>query len=224
MANILIVDDEEDMRELVSMYLQNSGYNTFEAEDDRAARFTLQTEEIDLVLLDIMLPNKNGFEICEEIRQESDIPIIFLSAKGEEWDKVKAFQLGGDDYLVKPFSPGELMARIEAVLRRSSRAREEDAEVFGVLKLARNSRKVTVRDRHVSLTFKEFELLKLLMSHPENVFTREALLDSIWGMDYSGGVRTVDTHIKTLRMKLGKEAGSYIQTVWGCGYALGAPK
>ncbi|MBS4220393.1 response regulator transcription factor [Bacillus sp. FJAT-49711] len=223
--NILIVDDEEDLRSLIAMYLHNSGFKTFEAAGYRGTKQLLETEKIDLILLDIMLPDVDGFEICKAIRKNSNIPIIFLSAKGEEWDKVKGLQLGGDDYIVKPFSPGELVARIEAVLRRGDlRATSESTLGFGPIKLHVDQRKLTINDEDINVTYKEFELLGLMMGYPGKVFTREALLDQVWGMDYQGGLRTVDTHIKTLRMKIGKEAGSMIQTVWGCGYKLELPK
>lgn len=225
MVTILVVDDEEEMRDLVSMYLQNSGYETFEAEGYTAMQKYLSTESIDLILLDIMLPKKDGFEICREIRTKSDIPIIFLSAKGEEWDKVKGLQLGGDDYIVKPFSPGELVARIDAVLRRTSSMNEQSSSVveIGPIQVDADQRKVIVADEEVNVTYKEFELLKLMIGSPGQVYTREQLLDQVWGIDYRGGLRTVDTHIKTLRMKL-KDAGAYIQTVWGCGYKVEEPK
>ncbi len=224
MVTILVVDDEEEMRDLVSMYLQNSGYETFEAEDYTSMQKYLVTEKIDLILLDIMLPKKDGFEICQEIRRKSNIPIIFLSAKGEEWDKVKGLQLGGDDYIVKPFSPGELVARIDAVLRRTSSSEQPSTTLeMGPIQLDADQRKLIVAGEEVNVTYKEFELLKLMMGTPGQVYTREQLLDQVWDIDYQGGLRTVDTHIKTLRMKL-KDAASYIQTVWGCGYKVEEPK
>ncbi|MBS4209298.1 response regulator transcription factor [Bacillus sp. FJAT-50079] len=216
---MLIVDDEADMRQLIAMYLHNSGYETSEAADDREVDEKLANNQVDLILLDIMLPEIDGFEICKHIRKTSRIPIIFLTAKGEEWDKVKGLQLGGDDYIVKPFSPGELVARIDAVLRRTSYENKSNAAIeYGVIKLDIDARTLTIANKPVNITYKEFELLKMLMSRPEKVYTREELLDFVWGIDYQGGPRTVDTHIKTLRMKMGKEAGSRIQTIWGSGY------
>ncbi|MFS0645306.1 response regulator transcription factor [Siminovitchia sp. 179-K 8D1 HS] len=225
MVHVLIVDDEEDMRHLISMYLQNSGYKTSEAEGYEELYSCLSKENIDLILLDIMLPDKDGFEICRELREKSEIPIIFLSAKGEEWDKVKGLKLGGDDYMVKPFSPGELVARIEAVLRRTSYQKNNEPKIgMGSYLLDVERRKLKVSGREVELTFKEFELLKVMMSEPGKVFSREALLDRVWDLSYQGGPRTVDTHIKTLRMKVGEDAGRCIQTVWGYGYKFEVPR
>ncbi|MBS4198258.1 response regulator transcription factor [Bacillus sp. FJAT-49732] len=223
--NILIVDDEEDLRRLVVMYLNNSGFNTFESDGYTGIVRLLDTEKIDLILLDIMLPDMNGFEICKEIRKNSNVPIIFLSAKGEEWDKVKGLQLGGDDYIVKPFSPGELVARIEAVLRRFHLPIKSDSILeYGPIKLDVDQRRLTVNGVDINVTYKEFELLGLMLKSPSKVFMRETLLDQVWGIDYQGGLRTVDTHIKTLRMKMGDNAGGMIQTVWGCGYKMELPK
>ncbi|PAQ14422.1 DNA-binding response regulator [Bacillaceae bacterium SAOS 7] len=224
MTHILIVDDEEDMRHLIAMYLENAGFTVSHAEDSIEASKQLEKGNIDLVLLDIMLPGKNGFDICADIRKTSEIPVIFLTAKGEEWDKVKGLQIGGDDYIVKPFSPGELTARIRAVLRRSNKEDEQATtiEKAGIL-VDLSSHAVKVKQKSVPLTLKEFELLLLLIKNVGRVFSREQLLTTIWGDDYSGGTRTVDTHIKTLRMKLGKEAGSAVATVWGIGYKFEEP-
>ncbi|WP_100403352.1 response regulator transcription factor [Bacillus sp. FJAT-42315] len=224
MTHILIVDDEEDMRHLIAMYLENAGFMVSHAEDSIEVSKQLEKGNIDLVLLDIMLPGKNGFDICADIRKTSEIPVIFLTAKGEEWDKVKGLQIGGDDYIVKPFSPGELTARIRAVLRRSHKEDEQATtiEKAGIL-VDLSSHAVKVKQKSVPLTLKEFELLLLLIKNVGRVFSREQLLTTIWGDDYSGGTRTVDTHIKTLRMKLGKEAGSAVATVWGIGYKFEEP-
>jgi len=221
MANfrVLVVDDEEDMRHLIEMYLLNSKYNCTKASNGKEALLAIQNEEIDVVLLDIMMPEQDGFEVCEQIRKQSDVPIIFVSAKGEEWDKVKALKLGGDDYIVKPFSPGELMARIEALLRRAGKKQDiskEDYITYGEISINKKSRKVTVNKEAITLTLKEYELLNFLIIHANQVLSREQLLERIWGSDYSGSLRTVDTHIKTLRMKL--KTADYIQTVWGIGY------
>lgn len=221
MANfrVLVVDDEEDMRHLIEMYLLNSKYNCTKASNGKEALLAIQNEEIDVVLLDIMMPEQDGFEVCEQIRKQSDVPIIFVSAKGEEWDKVKALKLGGDDYIVKPFSPGELMARIEALLRRAGKKQDiskEDYITYGDISINKKSRKVTVNKEAITLTLKEYELLNFLIIHANQVLSREQLLERIWGSDYSGSLRTVDTHIKTLRMKL--KTADYIQTVWGIGY------
>ena len=227
MVHVLIVDDEEEMRDLISMYLQNSGYRTSEAEGYEQLQDEFlkdEKDEPDLILLDIMLIGMDGFEICGKIREKSNVPIIFLSAKGEEWDKVKGLRLGADDYIVKPFSPGELVARIDAVLRRSVSNKHAAVMEHGDFLMDEEQRKLTVGGDQVLLTYKEFELLKVMMKHPGKVFSREALLEKVWEMAYQGGLRTVDTHIKTLRMKIGEEAGRYIQTVWGCGYKFEVPK
>ena len=216
---VLVVDDEEDMRHLIEMYLLNSKYECTKASNGKEALLAIQNEEIDVVLLDIMMPEQDGFQVCEEIRKHSDVPIIFVSAKGEEWDKVKALKLGGDDYIVKPFSPGELMARIEALLRRAGKKRdlsEEDYIKYGEILINKKSRKVTVNNEAITLTLKEYELLNFLIIHANQVLSREQLLERIWGNDYRGSLRTVDTHIKTLRMKL--KTADYIHTVWGIGY------
>lgn len=220
---VLVVDDEEDMRHLVEMYLLNSGFECTQASTGDEAIAILEKEHIDVVLLDIMMPNKDGFDVCKEMRTFSDVPIIFVSAKGEEWDKVKGLKLGGDDYVVKPFSPGELMARIESVLRRSGKKSEpieEDQIVYGNISINHRSRKVMVSNETITLTLKEYELLNFLILHTNQVLSREQLLERIWGSDYSGSLRTVDTHVKTLRMKL--KTADYIQTVWGIGYKFEA--
>ena len=220
---ILIVDDEEDMRTLVEMYLLNSGFQCFQAGNGKEAIEYVQKEVIDLILLDIMMPDMDGFSVCEEIRKKSDIPIIFVSAKGEEWDKVKGLKLGADDYIVKPYNPGELVARVEAVLRRTSKqpkqSSEQDLITIGKIQVNERSRTVSIDGEHINLTLKEYELLLFLMRHRNQALSREQLFNNIWNASlYSGSSRTVDTHIKTLRMKL-KDA-DYIQTVWGIGYKL----
>ncbi len=219
---ILIVDDEEDMRNLAQMYLENSGFSCFQAANGEETYKILKEESVDLVLLDIMMPEEDGFQICQNIREKSQIPIIFLSAKGEEWDKVKGLQLGGDDYIVKPFSPGELIARINAVLRRVGNFNnEEDLVTIGKISIDKKARTVSVDGKVVPLTLKEYELLLFFVKHKTHALSREQLLENVWGIDYVGSLRTVDTHIKTLRMKLG--AGDYIHTVWGIGYKFEVP-
>lgn len=221
-VNILIIDDEPDMRTLIEMYLENSGFKCYTAESGEEGYMILKEAEIDLVILDIMMPNEDGYEVCQRIRTNSDIPIIFLSAKGEEWDKVKGLQLGGDDYIVKPLSPGELVARIHAVLRRSGRVKQESEQIkIGKLSIDKKARRVLVEEEKISLTLKEFEMLSYLIQHVNQALSREQLLEHVWGIEYDGSLRTVDTHIKTLRMKLG--IADYIQTVWGVGYKLEVP-
>lgn len=221
---ILIVDDEEDMRTLIEMYLLNSGYHCLQAGNGQEAIEHLQYEAVDLILLDIMMPEMNGFLVCEEIRKKSDVPIIFISAKGEEWDKVKGLKLGGDDYIVKPFNPGELVARVEAVLRRigkqSQLNSQQDILTTGKIQVNQKARTVSIGGEFINLTLKEYELLLFLIRHKNQALSREQLFNHIWnGSNYSSSsLRTVDTHIKTLRMKL-KDA-DYIQTVWGVGYKI----
>lgn len=219
---VLIVDDEEDMRDMIQMYLENAGFNCLQASNGREINQILQKETVNLILLDVMMPNEDGFQVCEKIRDKSNIPIIFLSAKGEEWDKVRGLQIGGDDYIVKPFNPGELTARIQAVLRRTGNLKaEEKPFCIGKLIIDKKARTVLVEEKSIPLTLKEFELLLFLVQNRNQALSREQLLEKIWGMDYSGSLRTVDTHIKTLRMKLGAE--DYIVTVWGIGYKFEGP-
>lgn len=221
--HILIVDDEEDMRNLLQMYLENASFTCSQVSNGYDAFQCIQGNSIDLILLDIMMPEMDGFEVCERIRMDSNIPIIFLSAKGEEWDKVKGLQLGADDYIVKPFNPGELTARIQAVLRRTGNASENDSTFrVGKLVIDQKARTVVVDGVLIPLTLKEYEVLLFFVKHKGQAISREQLLEKIWGYDYAGSLRTVDTHIKTLRMKLG--AGDYIQTVWGIGYKFEVPK
>ncbi|MGE7915257.1 response regulator transcription factor [Lysinibacillus xylanilyticus] len=221
MTTVLIVDDEQDMRNLIEMMLNNSKIETFTAASGTEAYDIIMREKIDLVLLDVMMPHEDGFVVCQSIRVMSNVPIIFLTARDSNEDKVKGLTLGGDDYLVKPFTNDELVARIHAVLRRSGTNivdLQQKYVMIGSIKLDEIARKVSVDGKSVPLTLKEFELLHLFMNNPGNAYTREQLLERIWDIDYVGGTRTVDTHIKTLRIKLGKEAAGHIQTVWGVGY------
>ena len=212
------------MRNLIEVMLLKSNFRTLTAENGQQAYEILTNEEVDLILLDVMMPAEDGFQVCTKIRFTSDVPIIFLTARDANEDKVKGLTIGGDDYIIKPFTASELVARIQAVLRRTGRLVYEVEQKFltrGCIKLDEVSRKVMVNDVNVPLTLKEYELLYLFMQNPDNVYSREQLLERIWDINYSGGTRTVDTHIKTLRLKLGKqskEASEYIQTVWGIGY------
>ncbi|MED3661042.1 response regulator transcription factor [Ureibacillus sp. FSL K6-8385] len=220
MPTVLIVDDEQDMRNLIEVMLSKSDFETIAVASGKEAYPVIERKEADIVLLDVMMPGEDGFEVCEKIRKISSIPIIFLTARDGNEDKVKGLTIGGDDYIVKPFTASELIARIQAVLRRAGVNNQKMLE-RGVIKLDEASRKVYVNNQNVTLTLKEFDLLQLFMRNPNTVFSREQLLEKIWEMDYDGGTRTVDTHIKTLRLKLGKvskEASEYIQTVWGIGY------
>lgn len=224
MTNILVVDDEQDMRRLIEVMLIKSNFQVVTAANGEEAYEIINNHFVDLVLLDVMMPGEDGFEVCKKIREISSLPIIFLTARDANEDKVKGLTIGGDDYIIKPFTVSELVARINAVLRRTGASALEVEQKFlvrGIVKLDEVSRKVLVNEVHVPLTLKEFELLHLFMQNPDNVYSREQLLERIWDIDYAGGTRTVDTHIKTLRLKLGKqakEASDYIQTVWGIGY------
>ncbi len=214
---VLVVDDESDMRQLVGMYLDNFGYEWGEAENGKEALRKLENDHYDFVVLDIMMPEMDGLSVCKEIRKTSDVPIIFLTAKGEEWNRVNGLRMGADDYIVKPFSPGELIARMEAVLRRYTKQEQQEELQFGPILINEKSRRIETDGQAVSLTVKEFDLLYFLCQHNGQVFSREQLLEKVWGYDYAGSTRTVDTHVKTMRLKLG-ESGNYIQTVWGVGY------
>ncbi|CAH2464899.1 MULTISPECIES: response regulator transcription factor [Bacillus] len=214
---VLVVDDESDMRQLVGMYLDNFGYEWGEAENGKEALRKLETDHYDFVVLDIMMPEMDGLSVCKEIRKTSDVPIIFLTAKGEEWNRVNGLRMGADDYIVKPFSPGELIARMEAVLRRYTKQEQQEEIQFGPILINEKSRRVETNGETIPLTVKEFDLLYFLCQHNGQVFSREQLLEKVWGYDYAGSTRTVDTHVKTMRLKLG-ESGNYIQTVWGVGY------
>ncbi|MGG5736653.1 MULTISPECIES: response regulator transcription factor [Bacillus cereus group] len=214
---VLVVDDESDMRQLVGMYLDNFGYEWGEAENGKEALQKLENDHYDFVVLDIMMPEMDGLSVCKEIRKTSDVPIIFLTAKGEEWNRVNGLRMGADDYIVKPFSPGELIARMEAVLRRYTKQEQQEEIQFGPILINEKSRRIETDGQVVSLTVKEFDLLYFLCQHNGQVFSREQLLEKVWGYDYAGSTRTVDTHVKTMRLKLG-ESGNYIQTVWGVGY------
>ena len=221
MTKVLIVDDERDMRHLIEMMLKNSHFETIIASSGEEAYYALRHNTVDLILLDVMMPNENGFEVCTRIRETSKVPIIFLTARDASEDKVRGLTIGADDYIVKPFTIDELVARINAVLRRTGATELEIQQKYiaiDPIKLDEVARKVYVEDKVVPLTLKEFELLYLFMLNPGTAYSREQLLERIWDIDYAGGTRTVDTHIKTLRLKLGKQASEYVQTVWGVGY------
>ncbi|MEC2627961.1 response regulator transcription factor, partial [Bacillus cereus] len=198
---VLVVDDESDMRQLVGMYLDNFGYEWGEAENGKEALKKLETDHYDFVVLDIMMPEMDGLSVCKEIRKTSDVPIIFLTAKGEEWNRVNGLRMGADDYIVKPFSPGELVARMEAVLRRYTKQEQQEEIQFGPILINEKSRRIEANGESISLTVKEFDLLYFLCQHTGQLFRREQLLEKVWGYDYAGSTRTVDTHVKTMRLK-----------------------
>ncbi|MHB8172216.1 MAG: response regulator transcription factor [Thermincolia bacterium] len=223
---ILIVEDEERIRKLIRMFLEREGYRVEEAEHGGEALEKLAQGTFNLVILDLMMPEMDGWTACRKIRESNDLPIIMLTARGEEWDRVLGFELGADDYVVKPFSTRELVMRVKALLRRASNGqivKETNEEVFAFpeLVIKPESHKVLVANEDISLTPLEYDLLLFLAKHPSRVFTREQLLERVWGYDYFGELRTVDTHVKRLREKLAKAAPSvadYVATVWGVGY------
>ncbi|MBQ1275545.1 MAG: response regulator transcription factor [Cellulosilyticum sp.] len=222
MLKILVVDDDTNISELISLYLNKEGYETREVADGKLAIQVFEEYKPDLVLLDIMLPGADGYDVCKEIRKHNRTPIIMLTAKGEIFDKVLGLELGADDYMVKPFDPKELMARVKAVLRRNILPIEEDKAknriILDNLIIDKDNYSVTYEGNLVDLPPKELEVLYFLASHPKQVFTREQLLDKIWGYDFVGDTRTVDVHIKRLRDKFEGEHSWSIKTVWGVGY------
>ncbi|WP_058486443.1 response regulator transcription factor [Defluviitalea phaphyphila] len=218
-SKILIVDDDIHIAELIDLYLTKEGYETKQAHGGKEALQLFSSFAPHLVLLDIMLPEIDGYDICKEIRKISNIPIIMLTAKGETFDKVLGLELGADDYVVKPFEPKELIARVKAVLRRyDSKEKNNKKIVVPNLTIDLSDYSVTYHGKKMELPPKELELLYFLASNPNQVFTRDQLLDRIWGYDYIGDTRTVDVHIKRIREKLNKKETWSIKTVWGVGY------
>lgn len=224
-VRVLLVEDEEKMRELIKIAFKKENFETIEATEGKQGLNLFKTNQVDIVILDIMLPEIDGWTVCREIRRTSNVPIILLTARGEEFDKLFGFELGADDYIVKPFSPKELIARVKALLRRSEIKSNDSASYFqvGDIMINRLSREVTVNGKQINLTNKEYELLYFLATNPKIVFTREQLLLKVWGYEQYGDPRTVDTHVKKLREKLG-DYSSYISTMWGVGYKLEVPK
>ncbi len=223
---ILIVDDDENIAELISLYLTKECFDTMTASDGEAALTAVKTYMPDLILLDIMLPGIDGYEVLRELRKSSSLPVIMLSAKGETFDKVLGLELGADDYIMKPFDSKEMVARVKAVLRRfthektTSAAEELPKECVTLPNLVINQTdySVTYNNQKIEMPPKELELLYFIASHPNQVFTREQLLDHIWSYDYIGDTRTVDVHIKRLREKFKDHPDWDIKTVWGIGY------
>lgn len=226
MKKILIIEDEDNIRELVTYNLKANGYIPIEAADGITGITMVYKEKPDLILLDIMLPGKDGYEICKELRYEGyTIPIIMLTAKSEEIDKVLGLEFGADDYIAKPFGIRELMARIKAVIRRTEFTKAEVKEhaseiVAGDIRINPDMHSVIVVDEQVELTNKEFELLAYLAKNKGHVYSRDELLDKVWGLDFVGETRTVDVHIRHLRKKIGDVDEKYIETIRGRGYRL----
>ena len=220
MASILIVEDEKNMQDIISTYMRRGGHACLTADDGVDALMLLKNNPVDLMILDIMMPNLDGFTVCKIAREMSSLPIILLTAKSAEEDKLKGYEYGADDYMTKPFSPRVLLAKVNALLRRFS-AGGAEAVNAGKITVFPAARQVFVDGQEVSLTHKEYELLSLFMANPGQIFSREQLLNRIWGYDFEGNTRTVDTHIKTLRQKLGSE-GKRIVTLIRSGYKFEA--
>ncbi len=222
MIKVLIVDDDTNISELISLYLKKEGYHTKEVYSGKEALEAFEDYSPDIILLDIMLPELDGYDVCKEIRKINRTPIIMLTAKGEVFDKVLGLELGADDYIVKPFDPKELIARVKAVLRRcvaqSEPEKSKNRIMLEQLIIDKDNYSVTYEGNVVELPPKELEVLYFLASHPRQVFTREQLLDKIWGYDFVGDTRTVDVHIKRLRDKFEGDHTWSIKTVWGVGY------
>lgn len=221
METILIADDEEPIRELLTLYLEREGFRVITAGDGEQALAAARAQSPDLIVLDLMMPKRSGYEVCRELRRDSDIPILMLTARGEDVDRIVGLELGADDYLGKPFHPRELTARVKAILRRAggAPARERAAVVVGPLKIDWQRHEATLDGELLQLRNKEFDLLRRLAEHEGIVLSREQLLETVWGYDYFGETRTVDVHVNQLRRKLISDAIA-IETVRGVGYKL----
>ena len=214
---ILVVDDEARMRKLVKDFLSVKGYKVVEAADgEEAISLFMEQKDIKLILLDVMMPKMDGFETLKLIRQYSDLPVIMLTARSEERDELQGFNFGVDEYITKPFSPKILVARVEAILRRSGQDREEKLSAGGIV-IDKSAHQVSIDDTPIDLSYKEFELLSYFLENKGIALSREKILNHVWNYDYFGDARTIDTHVKKLRAKMGKK-GEYIKTIWGMGY------
>ena len=215
---ILVVDDESRMRKLVKDFLTKKGFTVIEAGDgEEAVDKFFEVKDIALIILDVMMPKMDGWQVCREIRQYSKVPIIMLTAKSDEKDELQGFDLGVDEYITKPFSPKILVARVEAILRRSNVLAADDTMEVGGIELNKAAHEVLIDGKSVELSYKEFELLAYFMSNQGVALSRERILNNVWNYDYFGDARTIDTHVKKLRSKLGAK-GEYIKTIWGMGY------
>ena len=221
---ILVVDDESRMRKLVKDFLVRENYEVLEAGDgEEALDIFYREKDIALIILDVMMPKRDGFEVCKEIRETSKVPIIMLTAKGEESDELNGFELGVDEYIAKPFSPKILVARVGAILRRSGKMAQEGAVLaMGGIAIDKAAHMVTVDGERIDLSYKEFELLTYFLENTGIALSREKILNSVWNYDYFGDARTIDTHVKKLRAKIGAK-GEYIKTIWGMGYKFEVP-
>ena len=215
---VLVVDDEARMRKIVKDFLVAKDYKVVEASNgEEAIDIVYEDKDIDLVLLDVMMPKMDGWETCREIRKVSQVPIIMLTAKSDETDELLGYNLGIDEYITKPFSPKILVARIDAILRRTNKLNEEDIITAGRLNINKTSHVVSVDGNPIELSFKEFELLCYFAENKGIALSREKILNNVWNYDYFGDARTIDTHVKKIRSKLG-DCGDYIKTIWGMGY------
>ncbi len=223
-CKILVIDDESRMRKLVRDFLTKKGYEVLEASNgEEAMDIFYEDKEIDLLILDVMMPKMDGWEVCREVRKTSRVPIIMLTAKGDERDELLGFELGVDEYVTKPFSPKILVARVEAILRRSSVSNDSGVTRAGDITMNKNAHEVFVGDQLIELSYKEFELLAYFIDNQGIALSRERILNNVWNYDYFGDARTIDTHVKKLRNKLGKR-GEYIKTIWGMGYKFEVSK
>ena len=219
---ILVVDDEARMRKLVTDFLTKDGFEVLEAGDGEAAMdLFYMNKDIALVILDVMMPKMDGWQVLREIRESSQVPVIMLTARSDERDELRGFDLGVDEYVTKPFSPRTLVARVEAILRRMNTQEEADKIELSGIVLDKSAHQVTIDGKPVELSFKEFELLTYFMENNKIALSREKILNHVWNYDYYGDARTIDTHVKKLRSKLG-EKGELIKTIWGMGYKLEA--
>lgn len=215
---ILVVDDESRMRKLVKDFLSKSGYEVLEADDgEEAVDIFFKDKEIALIILDVMMPKMDGWQVCREIRQYSKVPIIMLTAKSDERDELLGFDLGVDEYISKPFSPKILVARVEAILRRTGQTDTESVLEAGGIRINKTAHQATLDGEPLELSYKEFELLTYFLENHGIALSREKILNNVWNYDYFGDARTIDTHVKKLRSKMG-EKGEYIKTIWGMGY------
>ena len=215
---ILVVDDESRMRKLVRDFLVRKGYEVLEAGDgEEALEKFYEDKEIALIILDVMMPKMDGWEVCREVRRESKVPIIMLTARSDERDELLGFELGVDEYISKPFSPKILVARVEAILRRTSALGSDEILRAGVIEIDKSAHEIRIDGVAVDLSYKEFELLTYFAENQGIALSREKILNSVWNYDYFGDARTIDTHVKKLRSKMG-EYGDYIKTIWGMGY------
>ena len=221
---IMVVDDESRMRKLVRDFLTREGYKVIEAGDgEEAVDLFYANRDVALIILDVMMPKMDGWQTCREIRAESKVPIIMLTAKGDEQDELRGFELGVDEYISKPFSPKILVARVEAILRRSGKAEAEEMLSAGGIEINKTAHEVSVDGKKIELSFKEFELLSYFLENQGIALSREKILNHVWNYDYFGDARTIDTHVKKLRSKLG-DKGDLIHTIWGMGYKFEAEK